>query len=170
MQRLSWTKLWQELNWAMPCWCQDNSREFLDPGPSSGLGEDKAGLLPQWDWAEPSGHERNTEQLGAVIYFYPSKSYHYASSSHAWVPAKAFLVIPWKNPICPGNTLCSRISFIKSEWKFLWGSSQFLSWGTQESQHQYQYDLDKIHGWLPCLPMTRPDSDAPDSHLCLIND
>lgn len=34
-----------------------HSTASLDPSPSSGLGEDKAGLLPQRDGAEPPGRE-----------------------------------------------------------------------------------------------------------------
>lgn len=35
----------------------DHSTATLDPGSSSGLGEDTAGLLPHRGGAEPPGHE-----------------------------------------------------------------------------------------------------------------
>lgn len=59
-QRLSQTNLWHGLNYeslsdALPI--PGNGVISLDPDPSSGLGEDKAGLLPQWDRAEPPGRE-----------------------------------------------------------------------------------------------------------------
>lgn len=40
----------------MACQCQANGTGFLDPGPSLGLDENTAGLLPQRDGAEqPDG-------------------------------------------------------------------------------------------------------------------
>ena len=60
-QKLSWNKSWHRLNWtrAIPddLPILGNGIISLDSGPSSGLDEDKAGLLPQRDRAEPLGHE-----------------------------------------------------------------------------------------------------------------
>ena len=77
----SWTKLWRGPNRTtaasdtlpMPV----NSTASLDPGPSSGLGEDKAGLLLQW---MELSHLVKDETLGTwgqsfVLAWAPKKSY-----------------------------------------------------------------------------------------------
>lgn len=49
-QRLSWAELWPGLDWTMAApdaFPMPGDGTSLDAGPFSGLGEDKAGLLPQ---------------------------------------------------------------------------------------------------------------------------
>lgn len=59
-------------------------------GLSSGLGEDKARLLPQREGAKPPDRGLDTGHLETVFCFYFNKSYHYTSSSHARVPKMFF--------------------------------------------------------------------------------
>lgn len=58
VRRLSRTKLWHELSWttaALLALLTLGIGASLDSAPSSGLGEDKAGLLLQWDGTRPPG-------------------------------------------------------------------------------------------------------------------
>lgn len=69
---------------------------FLEPDLSSGLGEDKAGLLPQWDERWTLG------TWGTCFISTPTIISNYPLSSHAGVPGNAFLATPWKDPISTG--------------------------------------------------------------------
>ena len=93
-----------------------NGTEFLDPGPSSGLGEDKAGLLSQWDGAEPSGSEWDTGHLETVLHVCCrfSESYHHTHPPMHGSP-KCSSHGSWKNPT--GNS--SKLKKIKGKEKFL---------------------------------------------------
>ena len=101
----------------------------LDPNPSSGLGKNKAALLPQPDRTEPPACGWDIGHLGAIFQYYYNKSYFYSSSFHACVPEMLF------------SWLCGRSLFPSATtWRntvYRWYIIELYTWNVYNFINQY---------------------------------